>query len=116
MKPHIQSLINAFFLISMSAWGYLSSETPSPTALIPLFFGIAILLCYNGVKKENKIIAHISVLLTLIVLVALFMPLKAAIGRNDEMAELRIALMMCSSLVSMIVFVMSFIAARKNRG
>ena len=115
MKPHIQSLINAFFLISMSAWGYLSSETPSPTALIPLFFGIAILLCYNGVKKENKIIAHISVLLTLIVLVALFMPLKGAFGRDDSMAIIRISVMIIGSAMSMTAFIRSFIAARKNK-
>ena len=76
----------------MSVWGYLSSETPSVTALIPLFFGVGILLCYVGVKKENKAIAHISVLLTLIVLVALFMPLKGAFGREDSMAIFRIVI------------------------
>ena len=74
----------------MSGWGYLSSASPSPTALIPLFFGVALLLCYPGIKKENKIIAHVAVLLTLIVLVALFMPLKGAIG--IEKAEKRVGL------------------------
>ena len=115
MKAHIISLFNSVVLISMSVWGYLSSETPSVTALIPLFFGVGILLCYVGVKKENKAIAHISVLLTLIVLVALFMPLKGAFGREDSMAIFRIVVMILSSALSMVAFVRSFIAARKKR-
>jgi len=115
MKAHIISLVNSVVLISMSVWGYLSSETPSVTALIPLFFGVGIFLCYVGVKKENKAIAHISVLLTLIVLVALFMPLKGAFGREDSMAIFRIVVMILSSALSMVAFVRSFIAARKKR-
>ena len=115
MKAHIISLVNSVILISMSVWGYLSSETPSVTALIPLFFGVGILLGYVGVKKENKAIAHISVLLTLIVLVALFMPLKGAFGREDSMAIFRIVIMILSSALSMVAFVRSFIAARKKR-
>ena len=115
MKAHITSLVNSVVLISMSVWGYLSSETPSVTALIPLFFGVGILLCYVGVKKENKAIAHISVLLTLIVLIALFMPLKGAFGREDSMAILRVVLMILSSALSMVAFVRSFIAARKSK-
>ena len=115
MKAHITSLVNSVVLISMSGWGYLSSETPSVTALNPLFFGVGILLCYVGVKKENKAIAHISVLLTLIVLIALFMPLKGAFEREDSMAILRIVLMILSSALSMVAFVRSFIAARKNK-
>ena len=113
MKAHITSLVNSVVLISMSVWGYLSSD--SFTALIPLFFGVGILLCYAGVKKENKAIAHISVLLTLIVLIALFMPLKGAFEREDSMAILRIVLMILSSALSMVAFVRSFIAARKNK-
>ena len=64
MKSHNISLISSLILITMSGWGYLSSETPSVTALIPLFFGVILLFCYPGIKKENKIIAHIAVTLT----------------------------------------------------
>ena len=66
-------------------------------------------------EKENKAIAHISVLLTLIVLIALFMPLKGAFGRDDSMAILRILIMILSSALSMVAFVRSFIAARKSK-
>jgi uncharacterized membrane protein YoaK (UPF0700 family) len=115
MKAHKISLLNSVILISMSIWGYFSSENPSITALIPLFFGVLILLCYQGVKSENKIIAHIAVLLTLVVLLALFMPLKGAFGREDSMAIFRIIIMIVASALSMVAFVQSFIAARKNK-
>ena len=115
MKAHKISLLNSVILISMSIWGYFSSENPSITALIPLFFGVVLLLCYPGVKSENKIIAHIAVLFTLVVLLALFMPLKGAFGREDSMAVLRIIIMIAASTLSMVAFVQSFIAARKNK-
>ena len=115
MKAHTMSLVSSLILIIMSGWGYLSSASPSPTALIPLFFGVALLLCYPGIKKENKIIAHVAVLLTLIVLVALFMPLKGAFGRDDSMAIIRISVMIIGSAMSMTAFIRSFIAARKNK-
>ena len=54
MKAHTMSIINSIILITASAWGYFSSDSPSLTALIPLFFGIALILCYPGVKNENK--------------------------------------------------------------
>ena len=48
------NLINALVLIAMGLWGYL--ELNSPTALIPVGFGVVLLLCYQGVKNQNKII------------------------------------------------------------
>ena len=60
MKAHSASLINAAFLITMSLWGYCSSDNPSATALIPTFVGIVLLLLNKGVKNENKMIAHIE--------------------------------------------------------
>ena len=61
MKAHTTSAISSLILIAMSAWGYLASETPSFTALIPLIFGLVILALYKGVKDENKVIAHVKV-------------------------------------------------------
>ena len=64
MKAYSVSMINAIFLIALSAWGYFSSDTPSMTALIPAIIGILLILCNNGVKKESKVIAHILSRLT----------------------------------------------------
>lgn len=115
MKAHTVSLINAIILIVMGAWGYFGSETPSPTALIPVGLGVIILAMNGGVKKENKVIAHIAVLVTLLALLGLAMPLKGAIGRGDTMAIIRVGIMLLSSLVAMIYFIKSFRDARKAR-
>ncbi|MEM1088138.1 MAG: hypothetical protein AAGH90_10435 [Pseudomonadota bacterium] len=115
MKAHTASLINALTLIGMSAWAYFASETPSFTALIPAGFGLALVLCLPGVKAENKIVAHIAVILTLVVLLALFMPLRSALGRGDTLAILRVGLMMTTTAVAFMFFIKSFIDARKAR-
>ena len=115
MKAHTASLINAILLIFLPLWGYLSSETPSTTALIPAFIGVILLAMNYGVKKENKIIAHIAVLLTLVILFGLIKPLKGAIGRSDTLAIGRVLVMIISTVVAMIFFVKSFIDAKKRR-
>ena len=69
MNSFKANLINSISLIFIGLWGYF--EVVSPTALIPVIFGVILLLCTNGLKKQNKLIAHIAVLLTLVILVAL---------------------------------------------
>ena len=115
MKAHTASLINAVLLIVLPLWGYLSSETPSITALIPAFIGVLLLAMNYGVKKENKIIAHIAVVLTLVILFGLITPLKGAISRGDALAIGRIIVMIISTVVAMVFFVKSFIDAKKRR-
>ncbi|HAA16600.1 MAG TPA: hypothetical protein DCE41_34780 [Cytophagales bacterium] len=115
MKAHVASLINAFLLISMSLWGYLASEDPSFTALIPTIIGTVLVILNKGVKNENKIAAHVAVLLTLLILFGLGKPLTGALGREDNMAVVRVVIMMVSTVVAMVFFVRSFIEARKRR-
>ncbi len=115
MNAFTANILNGIVLVGMGLWGYLSSETPSPTALIPVAFGVALLAMSQGVKKQNKIVAHIAVVLTLLILLSLVMPLKGAIGRGDNTAALRVGIMMLTSLIAMIFFVKSFIDARKAR-
>tara|TARA_X000000950_G_scaffold277469_1_gene366954 strand:+ start:4721 stop:5071 length:351 start_codon:yes stop_codon:yes gene_type:complete len=116
MKAHIVSLIHAFALIGLGGYGYLSSDTPSVTALIPVVFGVLLLAMNNGVKKENKVIAHIAVLLTLLIIIGLIKPLTGAMGRGDSAAVARVATMLVLGVLAMVSFVRSFIAARKARG
>ncbi|MEM1275001.1 MAG: hypothetical protein AAGH74_00600 [Pseudomonadota bacterium] len=116
MTAHMASLINALALIGMSAWAYLTGGGASMTALIPAAFGIALIACYPGVKAQNKAVAHIAVLATLVVLIALIMPLRGAIGREDGLSILRVAIMMATSVFAMVYFVKSFIDARRARG
>ena len=115
MKAHTASLINAILLITLSIWGFSSSETPSNTALIPAIVGAILLGLNPGVKKENKVIAHIAVLLTLVILFGLIKPLMGAIGREDSSAIGRIIVMIISTVLAKVFFVKSFIDARKKR-
>ena len=120
MKTHQANLLNSITLILMPLWAYLTFEgtvdkpEQSVTAFIPLFFGVVLLLCNGGVKKENKIIAHIAVLVTLIALLGLTMPLKAAVADGRTLSIIRVAAMLLTGFLAMISFIKSFIAARKK--
>ncbi len=113
MNAATASLSNAFILIVIGLWGAYATNW-APTSFIPVAFGVILLALNGGVRKENKVIAHIAVLLTLIVLVALFMPLMSALERGGT-APIRIVIMQLSSLVAMIFFIKSFRDARKAR-
>ncbi len=113
MKAHIANLINGLALAGLGTWGALGAA--SPTAWIPVAFGVILLLCTPGVKSENKIIAHVAVLLTLLVLLSLGMPLKGSISRGDTMAIVRVGIMIVTGILAMVAFIGSFRAARKAR-
>jgi len=107
------NIINSVCLIAIGLWGYL--EVISPTALIPVGFGAALILCSPGVRKENKVVAHIAVLLTLVILIALVgMRLPKSIDQGG-LGLVRVLLMIGTSVFSMVYFVKSFIANRKAR-
>ena len=46
------NIINSFTLIVIGLWGYF--DVSAPTALIPVGFGAALILCSNGVKKQKQ--------------------------------------------------------------
>ncbi|MEL6727069.1 MAG: hypothetical protein AAFP81_12370 [Pseudomonadota bacterium] len=115
MNAGTANLINALVLIGVSAWAYFASGTASLTALIPGGFGLALFACTPGVRSENKVIAHIAVLLTLVVIIALIMPLRGALAREDTMALVRVGLMLAASVVAFVFFIRNFIDARKTK-
>lgn len=113
LNATVMNLINALVLIAMGSWAYFEIE--SPTALIPVGFGVILLLCYKGVKNENKIIAHVAVLLTLVILISLAgMRLPKSIEQGG-VGLYRVLAMVVTSALSMVYFIKSFIEARKNR-
>lgn len=114
MKPYSASLLNAIALISMGMWGYFS--TGSKTAFISVAFGVGLLLCNNGLRKESKAIAHVAVLLTFVVLLAyLGMRLPKALGSGDTIGIIRTVIPIATGIFAMVAFIKSFIAARKAR-
>ena len=113
MNASNANLLNSICLIGMGLWGYF--ELSAPTALIPVGFGVILLACYSGVKAQNKVVAHIAVLLTLLILVALSgmtLPKKIESGGTGL---LRVLSMIVTSALSMVLFIKSFIDARKNK-
>lgn len=114
MKPHKISLIHAIALVALGSFGAMSSE--SMTAWIPTVFGVLLLACNRGVKNENKVLAHVAVLLTLLIVIGLVKPLQGALGREDMAAAARVATMLGLSVVALATFVKSFMEARKKKG
>ena len=111
MNAHTASLVNGIILVVIGFWGYL--ESGSTTSLIPVGIGGLILVLNKGLRNNNKVIAHIAVLVTLLSF-ANIMPLRGALedGRSD--AVLRIIIMLSSSVYAMVFFIRSFIQARKK--
>ena len=115
MKAHTASLMNAVILIGFGLWAYWGSQTPSKTALIPVGFGVVIAALYPGIKKEDKVVAHAAVLLTLLMLGGLVKPMTAAIGRHDPLAIGRVSAMLASTIAALFFFVKSFVDVRRAR-
>ena len=118
MKAYKASLVNSLTLIVCGIWGFYSVAEPvSLTPFIPAIIGIFLLGMNDGIKNENKLIAHLAVLLTLLSF-ANIMPLMGQLNpeeniEKDWMAIFRIGLMLLTSLIAMITFIKSFINARK---
>jgi len=114
MNAGSASLINAAILILIGAWGAYETNWAG-TSFIPVVGGVILLLLNGGVKKENKVIAHIAVLLTLLLLIGLMKPLSAAFADDRTMAIVRVGIMMVSCIFAMLYFIKSFRDARKAR-
>jgi hypothetical protein len=114
MKAPFYNKLNSIVLIALGIWGYLDyTDVQSPTALIPVGFGVILLLCNNGINKENKIISHIAVLLTLVILLALVgMRLPKSLD-SGGLGLFRVISMITTSILSMVAFILSFIKARR---
>ena len=115
------NLLNSLTLIAIPLWAFFTFEPTlekpdNYTALIPIIFGLILLACNKGVKNENKTIAHIAVLITLIALVAIYIkPFLSAIEEARYDGVIRCSIMMLTGILAMITFVRSFIANRRSR-
>lgn len=117
MKPYQATILNATVLVVFGLWAYLNVavESRSMTILIPVFFGIILALLVPMFKKENKVVAHAVAGLTLLISIALIMPLIGSIGREDGVAVFRVGVMMAASVFALTVYIKSFIAVRRAR-
>ena len=115
MRPHTINWITGTILVAMSAWAYFTSNDPSITSLIPGFFGLVFLLLTPAFRKENKVVAHIIVVLTLLLVIALIRPLLSVIDRSSTLGIFRVGLMLLSSIAALAIYIKSFVDARKAR-
>ena len=123
MKVEKMNLINALTLVILGLWGFIDVNTPSLdtgiswTALIPVAFGAVLLLCNKGVKNANKLISHITVIVTILVLIGLVKPFTAQFIKVDihsDIGLLRVYSMMVFCFLTLISFIGSFIENRKK--
>jgi hypothetical protein len=117
MKPYQATNLNAAVLVVFGLWAYLNVavESRSMTILIPVFFGVVLALLAILFKKENEGVAHVVAGLTLLISIALIMPLIGSISREDMDAIFRVGVMMTASLFALVVYIKSFISARRAR-
>ncbi len=114
MNAYKAHLLNALTLLFMGGWGFYATKAPS--ALLPVFIGIVLLSFSQGIKNENKALAHVAVVITLLGLIGIVMkPLMAALGSDDLVKQIRAIAMTVTSVIAVIFFVRSFIAAGKAR-
>ncbi len=117
MKAATANILNAIVLIAAGLYGYFgiaaSDGTHSLTALIPSAFGILFLVMQKGVANHNKIISHVVVVLTLLLLVMCIMRFV----KVQDWVDKKYVFLACviSNAVALIAFIGSFIEARKNR-
>lgn len=111
------NLLNALVLVGMGLWGVKTTGLENSfTPLIPVIFGIILFVCTNFIRNHHKIVSHIAVVLTLLILVALAMPFNKAISKGNTMGIIRMGAMMLTSLIAFIYFIKSFRDARKAKG
>ena len=99
----------------MSIWGYV--DTNSFTALIPAVFGVILFLLGTMLTNEKlvKLSAHLVVLFTLLILLALVVQVLPGVVERGGVGLIRVILMITTSAIAMIVFIKSFIGNRKSR-
>ncbi len=117
MKAPQANLLNALILIPAGIIAFFFILKPdgshAMTALIPTAFGLLFLVLQKGVSASNKIVSHIVVVLTAVLLLVCA---KKFFGEPDWIAKKYLFLAcIVSNIIALIAFIGSFIEARKNR-
>jgi hypothetical protein len=115
MKIYLISMMNAFVLMTFGLWGYLASETPSLTSLIPVFAGALLLTFVEKLRYGSKSFLRLSLIFTALILIALVKPLTDALSLSDSNAIYRIGFMMVLCAITVGFFVRKYIKVNKKR-
>ena len=116
MQVTTVNLLNAAVLIAAGLFGYFgvttAAGTHAPTALIPAIFGVVLLILNQFWAKKPKMIAHIVVVLT-ILLLGICLSRFMKMGEWDTKKYIFAACIL-SNLVATFFFIKSFVDARKQ--
>jgi|TARA_B110000438_G_C15553708_1_gene538085 hypothetical protein len=99
----------------MGFWGFI--DTSSITALIPFVFGLIIFFCFLISEKRpnlNKVVAHAAVLLTIVILISLMGTRLPKSIDTGGVGLVRVIVMISTSSLAIIIFLKSFIDARRK--
>lgn len=106
------NLLNALTLIGMGIWGF--KTTGSNTALIPVIFGVVLLVLTNSVRSHNKAASRVAVLFTLIVLLALVgMRLPKSLDQGGP-GLYRVIAMIVTGVLALFAFIKRAIDSRRG--
>ncbi|MFM9903896.1 MAG: hypothetical protein ACKVQJ_04910 [Pyrinomonadaceae bacterium] len=118
----ITSIVSGVLLILIGAAGYIygmTSEKASITALIPAFFGIVLLLLGVVAKSSENLRKHLMHAAVVIALLGFILPAGRLISKLSDLtmsAAVASQIAMASvCLIFVILAVMSFASARKNK-
>ena len=92
MKPYQANLFNATLLVILGLWSYSASGRDTHTLIVPAL-GILLSFFHKPFKAENKTVAHVVVVLTFLILIVLFLPLRNSINAGNNMSILEVLLM-----------------------
>ncbi len=114
MKPFEANFINGLSLSAMSAWEFF--ENGYTSALLPLALGVFFWARTNAMKNpNNRIVAHTVVIFTFIILICLIKPFVNFMRNDEVLSGIRTLIMIATCTFAMIVYVQSFMDARKIR-
>lgn len=113
MKPLSINYFNGLVLILAGIYGYFIVSSESVTALIPTFAGIIFVILGLFWNKSPKVVAHIAVTLALI----MFAMCIWRFTKIDVWNAPKYIFLVCilSNLLALVVFIKSFIDARKAK-
>ncbi|HKK10138.1 MAG TPA: hypothetical protein VJ939_04840 [Bacteroidales bacterium] len=118
IKPHKVNVYYSLFLIALALFGffarYLGEGDMQFTALIPAVFGIILLPMTGGIKRDNRLIGHISALVLVIVLFGMIGMFFRDGGISLERKSVIFQLVTLSTIYYLFIQVRYFIRRRKG--
>lgn len=114
MKPSTVNFINGLILIFAGLYGYFgvtgSTGTASVTALIPTIFGVLLVVLSYFWEKAPKVVSHIAIVLTLLLLIMIINRFMKVEIWNE--AKYIFLICIISNALALFVFIRSFVIAR----